>query len=223
MKKSKENILITRKLSGNSPLWSLSDLGHSIFTHSFLEIVPVDITEIPIAEVYFYYSKNAAIEFVKAAKNLGRDITQSYHATMGSGTAKTLLDLGTQPDFVGSESPNSVARSLYEKYGDKRLCFVRAKQSTQSIQKLWPKEYIDLVIYDTTIIDIELQQSIDTIFATSPKNLHAAMRCCDTDSLTNIICIGPTTLEAAKKLTDINSIMATANNEEAMLDAYLRL
>jgi len=91
MRKSKENILITRELSDDSPLWNLADENHHVIAKSFLEIIPIALHDIPVADIYFYYSKNAAFHFVQASKNSKIDLSKSQHAAMGKGTAKMAL------------------------------------------------------------------------------------------------------------------------------------
>lgn len=222
MKKSKENILITRALDKESPLWKLSKDGHQIIAHSFLDIIPLQLSEIPKAEVYFYYSKNAAKYFVEAAKVLKVDITDSEHASMGSGTAAILKSHSITANFVGAGTPQEIVVSLINQYSSSSICFVRAEQSTQSIQKLWPNQYSEVVAYRVRPKDITIKEEIHTIFATSPMNLEAAMKCCDVQALRSIICIGTTTYSAAMKFSDIEIIMADKSSEQAMLERYLK-
>lgn len=223
MKKSKENILITRTLSKDSPLWQLSDDGHQIIHHSFLDIIPGVISEIPVANVYFYYSKNAVQYFLEAAKALHQDLSICDHAAMGSGTAQMLESHGIPPNFIGTQTPRITAELLIEKYVKSTICFVRAEQSTLSIQKHWPNEYSEVISYSATPKSIQIREEIHTIFATSPMNLKVAMECCNVKELKRIICIGPTTYSAAVKLSSVDIIMAEQSNERAMIDSFLSI
>ena len=224
MKKSKENILITRTLSKESPFWQLSDDGHKVIAQSFLDITPTSIHEIPLADVYFYYSKNAAKYFLSAANALQYDLSKSEHAAMGSGTAQTLESFGIKTNFVGVDKPKNIAQSLINKYTDTSICFVRADQSTQSIQKLWKNEYSEVIAYSVKPRSIKIQEEIHTIIATSPINLKAALQSINVKYLKRIVCIGPTTYNAAAQISgvDIIIIMADKANEESMLSAYIK-
>ena len=221
MKKNKENILITRKLSESSPLWQLATEHHSVMAQSFLDIRPVIITAIPQAEVYFYYSKNAAIYFLKAIKELGLDLSSATHAAMGNGTADVLKKHKTTPAFIGTGSPAVVADQLIDNYAHTSICFVRAERSTQSIQKKWPSKFSELVVYKAIPKPIKISDKVHTLFATSPMNLDLAIKSIDVHSLKRVICIGPTTYAAALKLTDVDIIIANESNENSMLAAYL--
>lgn len=222
MKKSKENILITRALTKESSIWQLSDDGHKVIAQSFLDIVPRSIHEIPLADIYFYYSKNAAKYFIEAANALQHDLSKAEHAAMGNGTAQMLESLGIKPNFVGVDIPKITAQSIIDKYAGTSICFVRAEQSTQSIQKLWQTQYSEVIAYSVKPKSIQIQEKVHTIFATSPMNLEAAMKCCDVKDLKRIICIGPTTYNTAVKLSDVYIVMSDQSNEGSMLDAYVK-
>ena len=223
MKKSKENILITRSLKDESPIWQLSKDGHQLIAQSFLDIIPLSITEIPIADVYFYYSKNAARLFVKAAQKLQLDLSKYNHAAMGEGTASVLENLEIKLNFIGKDTPKDTAQSLIDQYTGSTLCFVRAMQSTRSIQKLWPYEYSEVIAYSASPKSIQITKKINTILATSPMNLEAALQCCDVSDLKRIVCIGPTTYKAALRLSNVEIFMAKESNEVAMLASYFEV
>jgi len=220
MKKSKENILITRPLDEKSPLRQLSKDGHKLIAQSFLNLTPQKVEHIPEADIYFYYSKNGVKYFIEAAKSLNKDLTVVKHAAMGSGTAEVLNNFGLQVDFIGSNTPLEVAKQLVSKYEKEEVCFVRANQSTQSIQKLWPSKYSQLVVYNIIPKIFSIKDEIHTILATSPMNLVAALESCKTNALKRIICIGPTTYAAAQKAIDVDCYMAQESNEVSMLEAY---
>lgn len=221
MKKSKENILITRDLSDESPLRNLSNNARNIIAQSFIKIEALDISEIPTSEVYFYYSKNAVLHFMKAALKLKIDVKKYKHAAMGEGTSSTLASYGVKADFVGKGMPQSIAQVLIKEYHQKSICFVRAEQSTQSIQKLWPSNYNEIVAYRIIPNDINIQENIHTIFATSPMNLKISMERCNIQDLQYVVCIGSTTYKVAKEITEAEVILSESSTEEAMLQAYL--
>lgn len=222
MKKNKKNILITRTINKESPFWQLSNDGHKVIARSFVDIIPKTIHEIPLANVYFYYSKNAAKYFLRAANVLQYDLSKSEHAAMGSGTAQMLESLGIKTNFVGVDKPKSIAQSLINKYADTSICFVRADQSTQSIQKFWKNEYSEVIAYSVNPRSIKIQEEIHTIIATSPMNLISALKCCNVKNIKRIVCIGPTTYNAAASISDVDIIMADKANEESMLEAYIK-
>ena len=221
MKKSRENILITRTLSENSPIWQLSKNGHHIIDQSFVSIQPVAITDIPKYEIYFYYSKNGAKHFLNAAKYLGIDLSNAKHAALGNGTAAMIESYGMKVDFIGQGTPPEIANAFIHSYADLSICFVRAEQSTQSIQKHWPKEYSEVISYTIAPAAIDLEEEIHTIFATSPMNLTTAMDCCNVNTLQRIICIGPTTYNTASQYKSVAIITADQSSEQSMLDCYL--
>lgn len=220
MKKNKGHILITRALTKESPLWQLSQDGYHIIDCSFLDITAEPITEIPKSEVYFYYSKNGAKHFVQAANSIEFDLKQSKHAAMGEGTANTLTKYGVDVEFIGSGTPIEIAKKLIALYSNSSICFVRAEQSTQSIQEQWPHTYSEVIAYRVSTKILHLTEAIHTIIATSPMNLKCAMNSCNRNQLERIICIGPTTYAAAKKYNNINVVMAKESNERALLRAF---
>jgi uroporphyrinogen-III synthase len=130
--------------------------------------------------------------------------------------------LGIKTNFVGVDKPKSIAQSLINKYADTSICFVRADQSTQSIQKFWKNEYSEVIAYSVNPRSIKIQEKIHTIIATSPMNLIAALKCCNVKNIKHIVCIGPTTYNAAASISDVDIIMADKANEESMLEAYIR-
>ncbi len=222
MKKSKENILITRTLSEESPLQQLSKEGYHVIAQSFLEIVPYSISEIPSADVYFYYSKNAAKHFAQAANSLYLNLNHSKHAAMGKGTAKELSNQGLAVDFIGDSSPQIVAEKLLKKYSDYTICFVRAKDSTRSIQNEWPYPYTEVIAYRSEEKIVQIEKDIHTIIATSPKSFISAMRSCNSSTLKKVICIGPTTYNAVNIMVEVNTIMASSSTEAALLEAFYK-
>lgn len=220
MRKSKENILITRVLSTESPLWQLQDDGHTLIDQSYLDILPEKINHIPKADVYFYYSKNAVKHFMKAAAKLEVDLIHSEHAAMGQGTARALEGYEIKANFIGATTPEKTSQLLIQRYGGHSICFVRAERSTRSIQKHWLKEYSEVIAYRVQSKKIEAIGNLHTILATSPMNLAAAIECNNTRALKRVICIGPTTFKAAKELIGVDIFLAKESNELALLDAY---
>lgn len=222
MKKNKGHILITRSLAEESPLWQLSRDGYHIIDRSFLELTSLPIIEIPKADVYFYYSKNGAQHFVKAARSLNLDLGKSKHAAMGKGTAAILTNLGIEVDFIGDGAPTEIAQTLIATYSNVSICFVRAEQSTQSIQNKWPYPYREVIAYSIKENVTDIKEDVHTIIATSPKNLKCAVNSCQTLNLKRIICIGPTTYAAAQKYDDLILMMAKQSTESALLDAFYK-
>lgn len=223
MKKNKKNILITRKLGKQSPMWQLLNEDYNVIDQSFVTIHPLPNIIIPKVDVFFYYSKNAVKHFIESASDLKEELSNSLHAAMGNGTARALTECGMEIDFIGNGTPSEIAAKLQQKYSKQSICFVRAKQSTCSIQKQWPKDYEEVVSYSLTPSPFKITEEINTIFATSPMNLTTAIECCNTTSLKNIICIGPTTFKAAQQYKDVNIKIAKCSSEQSLLEAFIQM
>lgn len=222
MKKNRETIFVTRKLADHSPIWQLKNKGFDIIDISLISIKGISIEKIPTVDIYFYYSKNAVKYFWQKAQKTNIDFTESIHACMGKGTANYLTQTtNIQPDYIGNGNPPDVAKELIMEYGEKSICFVRAQQSTKSVQQLWPKPYQEVVVYTTAIKSEKIGTEVDHLFVTSPLNAESFFKNNNPSKLKSVVCIGKTTANKVSQLYDGKIIIANESSEQSMLSSML--
>lgn len=130
--KVKKRLFVSRDLGEDSPFLNLK-IDFEIIGHSMLDIEPIELTFIPLAHWYVFYSKNAIQAFELNMKKLNFNFPSgSRFICMGRSSEKKLYD-------VLGQKASIIVESLDPKYEDKikeeirhgHVCFVSAKESTR--------------------------------------------------------------------------------------------
>lgn len=219
-------IFISRKLPKDSPfLEILTSKGYTIIDESLLEFAPVPFSCPKDADWLFFYSKKGVEYFFETAPAFPERVK---FAALGEGTAQLLAQYIEKVDFVGEGHPETVAENFKHKTQNQKICFVQAKNSQQSVQKLLVPhaQTQNLVVYDNIISAQPLSQAAQNaqiLVFTSPLNVEAFAQKAELQ-ISRYFCaaIGNTT---AKKLVDLghtNPSIAENPSEMALAELILK-
>lgn len=143
---------------------------HSI---SFIAFIPVNFDS-PLPkdfEVIFFTSPRAVHYFWKRYKYS----TKADIACIGETTAAALRKIGKKVDFIGIKSgdPLSVALDFKQFAQDRKILFPQSTISNRSIQKEMEHfQIIDLVVYETRLVQKRIESQFDIYVFTSPSNVQ---------------------------------------------------
>jgi len=124
-------IFVSRPLAPDSPLRKGLDMqGHTLLAYSLLEFHALPFSWPQPADWLFFYSRRGAHFFAIHHRPLpGQKV-----AAMGPGTASQLRAEGLRVDFAGSGRPGEVAEAFGVRARGKRVLFLQARRSRQSVQ-----------------------------------------------------------------------------------------
>lgn len=190
----------------------------SVIARSLLEFSPVPFLA-PIAADWWFFYSSRAVEFSLGELLQLEELPKL--ATMGSGTAKTLMEAGFTVDFCGSGQPKEVAEAFGRLCHGQRVFFPRARQSRQTVQRLLAEniEVQDAVCYDNLAVAVEAPIVAHYYCFTSPLNVAAYL---DHQPLTagaKIMAIGPSTSAALTQRAVLHEVLPEPT--EAALIAWL--
>ena len=199
--KVKKRLFVSRDLGEDSPFLNLK-IDFEIIGHSMLDIEPIELTFIPLAHWYVFYSKNAIQAFELNMKKQNFNFPSgSRFICMGRSSEKKLYD-------VLGQKASIIVESLDPKYEDKikeeirhgHVCFVSAKESTKRFQNLFPQSQKTIcTVYESVPRKNISIVEADLYVFTSPKNFNYFISKNQINSSSQIIAIGTTTAAEIRK------------------------
>ncbi|MEN0003036.1 MAG: uroporphyrinogen-III synthase [Bacteroidota bacterium] len=218
------SVFITRQLEADSPFYSiLKSEGFDVHGTSFIHFTVVPFTKIPVADYFFFYSKTGVRYFFEHLREMGWGTpTPMRWAAMGNGTAKMLTQYQITPNFIGNGKPTQVAASFLATAKNLQVCFVRAEQSKNSIQRLIQDQVAttDLIVYRNEPKRVKEVPVVDYIVFTSPMNVAAFFEQGHTTEAV-IVAIGNTTATALKRYTAQEILLPEEASESSLAKAIL--
>lgn len=216
-------IFISRELKSNSPFLALLADKARVIGNSLIDFKAVPITHIPQADWLFFYSKKGIRYFFE---QLPQNFSLPHLAVIGAASADYLYDnYQLQADFIGTGHPEATAQQFLALAQQKKVVFVQAKQSKQSVQQLIKTQVATaaLVVYDNvpkTNIDLPFS---DILVFTSPMNAQAYFTQYPLKNNQQVVSIGHSTAKALKTLSINNIHIAEQPNETALAQTCLTL
>jgi len=194
--------------------------GCEVTGQSLIDIRPVPF-EMPEADWIFFYSKNGVKHFFERCP---AHLTHYQWAAMGPATAEALANYVLEVDFVGDGTPHTTAQQLDAVIpADQKVCYVRARQSRQSVQSHSQHQYItDLVVYDNQPCTDIPSGPYDIVIFTSPLNAKAYLAQHSLQG-SKVIAIGPTTAAALREKGYSEVIVAAQPTEAALMESAVEL
>lgn len=162
------NIFISRNIDQDSPIRAVigdnNIVGQALISFSSIPFDP------PECDWIFFYSKNGVKYFFEQP---GMAIRSYNWACMSKGTAEELAQYVMDISFIGSGNPMKVAAKFSDSLAvNERVCFVRAKNSLDSIKKLIDDErHFSIPVYDNQPINEIPNDPFDVLIFTSPLNV----------------------------------------------------
>lgn len=214
-----KSIFISRSLGPNSPLRKVA-VSHSVTDLSLIKFSPLEFDD-PESDWIFFYSRNAVRYFFE---NKNYELYPYQYACMSSGTADELNKYILDISFVGNGKPEEVARQFHqERKPYEKVCFIRAKNSMDSVYKLVGMEQdFSTPVYNNIAIDVIPTVQYDILIFTSPMNADAWFAK-NKYIGQPIIVIGSTTKAAVLKYSDEACIVASEPSEVGIADALSRM
>lgn len=217
MKKSK-SVFISRSVYSNSPL--RQNQNYDLLAESLIQFRELPIKEFPIADWYFYYSRNGVYFSLRQLRERGI-LDNIKIGVMGGGTALQFESMTERkPDFVGSGNAEDVANQFLPHVKGKSVVYIRAKNSMKSIQNILGEdvEFSEMIAYENWIReDIQLANTDIAIF-TSPMNVDAYFQYFKDADLeaTMLIALGKSTKKAIAKYSTQEVLMPEEPSEASV-------
>ena len=182
---------------------------------TLLEFTTIPIRNFVTSAWLFFYSQQGVIHFL----NQKMPLPDQKIAAFGPKTAQRASDLGLELAFIGNGKalPSAIALKLLVR--EDTLCFVRAKNSRQSVQNFFRKHnnISEIVVYDNVAkSNFEVPRS-DILIFTSPLNAKTYFSKYQYEDGQKIVAIGPTTSDTLKELGVNNVILSDHASEESLL------
>lgn len=219
MKISNNKIFISRKLTRDSPFFTL--LQHQDFAvidQSLIQITPIRFSYTPQTDWVFFTSKNAIDYFFVQNPNVPEQVR---YGVISNASAKHLLKYAVTATFIGNGvSLVQIAKDFREMLQNESVLFPQAIDSYQTIQKqlAFTNTSYNLYVYKTSIrTDFDLPYS-DILIFTSPSNVEAYYSKYKFDPRQFVIAIGETTKHKLTEYNVMNVIMPKSFSEKGLVD-----
>ncbi len=220
-------VFITRELTAASPFRKiLTEAGYKVVCQSLIEFSAISFSAVPEVDWVFFYSPNCVRFFFEGLNQLNerRYVVPEQFAAMGTGTAKTLKEVGRKATFIGSGPPEKVGEAFGQIASGKRVLFPRATDSRKSIQKFLEGRIraYDLVVYNNVENPVVVNVKADYLVFTSPKNVCAFAKKNSIGRQQKVVAIGRTTAKALTKRLVTVVHLAEEPSETALAECVLR-
>lgn len=159
-------------------------------------------------------------------------------AAIGPSTARALIDLGKNPDYVPDQF---LSKRIADGMGDlngKRILLPRADIASEALPSILREKgaMADDVVAYRTVIPPELtadkvrhvfEEGVDLVTFTSPSTIHYLSRALGENQLSNMLsgtrvaCIGPATVEAAKGAGLAVDVVASTHTVDGLIEAIV--
>lgn len=216
-------VFISRNLSEDSVFYQLVCPKMHVIGRSLLTFKPLYFHALPVSDWLFFYSKKGIQHCLSQLKNLSKLPSIGVMGQASADFLRTHYSLKAQ--FIGKGDPIATAEHFAPLVKGKKVLFVQAKNSKQSVQKLL-QDSIDsehLIVYDNQIkTDFELPV-LDCLIFTSPLNVKAYFSKYKHHSTQKIISIGNVTTQALYQQGIDQVITVTTANEKALAIACLQI
>lgn len=218
-----KRIFISRDLTPDSTFQALLEGQAILQAQSLISFEEVPIQQLPVCDWLFFYSKKG-LDFGWAS--LQQLVPFPKVAVLGPASGKHLKHkFGKVADFVGTGEPITTAAAFSKAAKGQQVCFVRAKNSQQSIAQLLGEQVqaTSLVVY-TNVAKTSLSIPFcDILVFTSPLNAQTYYQHYVAKKDQTVIAIGQTTANALDSLGITTVIMASTPHESALANCCLSL
>lgn len=212
-----KSVFITRKLSANSPIYSLStELNFNLYDLPLINIVKIPFSYTPQTNWIFFSSKNSIRYFFEQNPNIPHNVKCGV---VGQGSANELLNYFKSVDFVGKGNDVvKIAKDFREILGNESVLFPQAMDSLQTIQKqiAFTNTVHNLYTYKTINKTIFEVPYADIIIFTSPSNVKTYFTKYKIDERQIIVAMGASTKYALSEYGVRNAIMPEEFTEESI-------
>ena len=202
----------------------MNPFGWDITFQSFISTTPISgisIEDQLNASKWVFFSSPSGVRHFNSS--FGSTCLEGKKiAAFGPSTAKQLSRLGVQVDFVGQGKNHSViAKSFYSALGSDKAVFPIGNLSNKTVQSEIPEAQIEnVLIYQSSLLKIDLDQDFDTYVFTSPSNVRGFLSKNSIPKSATVISIGnSTSLELQKN--GISSVSSWEHSTFALADAIM--
>lgn len=168
-----KKVFITRDLHDKDYLYrSLKKLDFAVESKTLIDIKKITIKELPKADWIFFSSKHGVRFFFMQNPDIGN----AKIGCIGKSTAQELRLHNRRADFIGQSTDTKlVAKQFAAKIGNAKVLFPVPREGMNTIQWQMPKREnaINLVVYATLKVPVEIGSDTEVIVFTSPSNVES--------------------------------------------------
>ena len=219
-KKRSKKVWISRELNSDSILRKLLENSNCYITsQSLIEKTKLSLEFLPKCD-WIFFNSSFCYDSIKQLKSIFKN---KKIAAFGDATARYLKAQNLKVSFIGTGSPNNVAKDFKSTIDrDDVVFFPSSNISIGTVQKLiLEKNKTVKKSYETKLLK-KIIEHHDYFIFTSPSNVEAYVK---TNSLKGVkaISIGPTTTQTLKDNGATNIYQASESSELALADIVLNL
>lgn len=223
MAMNRPTIFISRDLKKDSIFKALLTNKTQVIGVSLLEFSPVEFEALPVTDWLFFYSKKG-IDYCLSQLDDWSNLPPI--GVIGQASADFLLEkYALEVQFIGTGHPVTTAEQFLPLVKEKKVTFVQAQHSKQSVQKLIAQtiQINNLIVYDNHIKQHFELPTADILVFTSPLNVRAYFSKYSYQIHQKIISIGNVTTDALEQQGIQQIITAEKPSEQALAYACLRI
>ncbi len=213
-------VFITRYLDNESIFKKkLIEKGLEVVGESLLEFSSLVPESIEQGDCYFFYSQQG---FIFGKDYLSRGIPI---ATIGQPTAAFIRKNGWEVDFEGEGTNEQIAQLFLEKYAQKKVVFLMAKNSKHALEPFL-KDKVELskmIVYENKIKQDIQPIEADILVFTSSMNAESFVKNKLNFNHKTIIAIGQPTAQTLSQLGITVTKIAQNPSESSLADAVLTM
>ena len=195
-------VFITRELRKDDHFANvLNGNKYSVSGKSLIKIQLVDF-KARLQETNFGWVFFSSKQAVKYFFMQNPDCKEVKYGAIGKSTAAALRRFGKSADFIGySTDTKMTGKQFASSVGNERVLFPQAKGSMRTIQQQFynKKQVVDLIVYDTLVLEDFAIPVFDTILFTSPSNVRAYMKHNVLNTDKKVVAMGDATGNELKK------------------------
>lgn len=170
---SPKKVFVTRNLGEHDYLYrSLRKLDYTVESKTLIDIKKITIKELPKTDWIFFSSKHGVRFFFMQNPEIGN----AKIGCIGKSTAQELRLHNRRADFIGQSTDTKlVAKQFAAKIGNAKVLFPVPREGMNTIQWQMPKREnaINLVVYATLKVPVEVSSDTGIIVFTSPSNVES--------------------------------------------------
>ncbi len=219
-----KEVFITRKLQEDSIfLKELNAANFEVHGETLLSFAPIPFKSVPRADWLFFYSQKGVQFFFEQYFINGLLTPFPFKcAAFGRVTAAAIKKYDAIPYFIGTGEPTITAKAFLDCIDNKTVCFVRAKNSRQSVQKILEGEIDarELIVYQNEIRSDFNLPHFDILVFTSPMNAQAYFSKYQLQPDQHVIAIGKTTQSTLEEL-GVSCLVSESPDEVGLVNCCL--
>lgn len=210
------NLLITRQLNDDSPIFDLEEVN--IYAESFIEIIiSKETTDLSKFDWLFFSSANG----VQWALENKLDLSKIKVAVIGTPTAKFLEEAGVKVSFTGNdaETTEQISQNFNASLQTgENVLFPISSVSKKTVLKGFTNPFEEFIAYQTLLDPLLIEDDLDIYVFTSPSNFKSFFSANKVDEEKIVVAIGEVTKAEIEKSLNMSIFTPKEKTEKSIYE-----